>query len=284
MLDPHKVFYPVQMQRTSHVIEEQIKQAIFENHYQTGDKLPSERELAQIFGNRGSVREAFHSLEKSGFIIIKKGARGGAYVSAINSRFAVDSLKDMLRMGQVSLEEILHARLLLEPPIAAEAALKATQRDIERLEKAEQIVEHGHKSGEPAIANNPILHLEIAEITGNKVLSLMMNVLMGIHAFRMRNIKVDAKGKKLVRDQHDSIVAAIKKRNAKMAYENMKRHIVQAHRDLLKAERKASSTSHETMRTKPTVSTRKAEKGQISLMYVTTGQGLTHPAVESGPT
>ena len=236
-----KIFSPFQIQRSSIVIEQQIKQAIFDNHYKIGDKLPPERELAGIFGSRGSVREALRSLEKAGFVVIKKGARGGAYVSTVNSRLAVDSLKDMLRLGQVDLQEVLHARLILEPPIAAEAALKATREDIARLEEANRIVRDGYK-GEAAVENNPILHKELAEITGNRVLSIMMNVLMEIHASRMKDIRLDSRGKKMILDHHERIVAAIKKRDKESASENMKKHILETHDLLLKAESRTSSS------------------------------------------
>jgi GntR family transcriptional regulator, transcriptional repressor for pyruvate dehydrogenase complex len=148
---------------------------------------------------------------------------------------AVDSLKDMLRLGQVDLQEVLHARLLLEPPIAAEAALKATPDDIARLEEANRIVRNGYKS-KAADENNPILHKELAEIAGNAVLSLILNVLMEIHAYRMKDIKLDARGQKAILDQHERIIDAMKNRDKDSASDAMRNHIVETHKLLMKAE------------------------------------------------
>ena len=186
------------------MIEDQIKQLIFDNHCQVNDKLPAERELAEIFQtSRTSVREALRSLEKAGFLTIRKGAQGGAFVSKIDPSLVVDSLNNMIRVGQVSHEEILQARLMFEPPIAAQAAKKATREDVERLEETNRLLAEGYQAGESGMENNPTIHKEIAEISGNKVLSIIMNVLMDIHALRMKNIRLGEKEERRSARQHE---------------------------------------------------------------------------------
>ncbi len=231
MHNEKSIFSPIQMKRASHFIEQQIKQAIFDEHYQAGDKLPSERDLAEIFQtSRTSVREALRSLEKAGFVIVKAGALGGAFISTLDPSLVVDSLKNMLRAGRVTHEDILQARLIFEPPIASEAAKKATPKDIERLEDAHRIHEEWYQTGDPTIENNPLLHKEIASITGNEVLCIIMNVLMDIHAHRMKHLKLDEKGKKGVLRQHKMLITAIKKNDPERAFENMKNHVLQVYR------------------------------------------------------
>ena len=81
ILEDQRFFSPIQTERISQKIEEQIKEAIIKRHYRAGDKLPPERELAEMFHtSRTSIREALRSLEKSGFIMIKKGVHGGGFV------------------------------------------------------------------------------------------------------------------------------------------------------------------------------------------------------------
>ena len=192
MSEEQNIFSPVQTERISLLIEEQIKEAIFKHHYKVGDKLPPERELADLFhSSRTSIREALRSLEKSGFIVIKKGAQGGAFVIKGNSRSAVNSIRDMLRHAQVNLEEVLKMRLIIEPTVAAEAAEKATPEDIERLEEIVRQLQEEFDSDNPIIAyeRNPTFHNVITEITGNQVIIIIMQVLMEIHAFRMSKFK-----------------------------------------------------------------------------------------------
>ena len=81
LAEEQNLFSPVQPERVSQLIESQLKEAIIKHHYRAGDKLPSERELAQMFcASRSSIREAIRSLERSGFVVVKKGVQGGAFV------------------------------------------------------------------------------------------------------------------------------------------------------------------------------------------------------------
>ena len=98
-------FSAIQPQRISQIIEQQLREAIINHHYQAGDKLPPERELADIFGaSRSSVREAIRTLEKSGFVIVKKGVQGGAYVlQKGDTKEITNHLRDVLRLREVAL-------------------------------------------------------------------------------------------------------------------------------------------------------------------------------------
>jgi GntR family transcriptional repressor for pyruvate dehydrogenase complex len=225
------MFTHIPQRKISHLIEAEVKKAIFNNRFKVGDKLPPERELCEQFkSSRSSVREAFHLLEKSGIIEIRKGVYGGAYVKKTDVMPVVDSLKDMLQLEQIDLGEIRQVRLMLEPAIAAEAARNATLEDIERLEEANSALEEGYKSGDPAIENNPAIHKVIAEASKNRLCALLISALMDILAYRMRNNKLNEKEKKKIIRHHSEIIDSIRKKDAKMAYENMKRHIVEAHK------------------------------------------------------
>ena len=137
MPEEQNMFSPVQAERISQLIEGQLKEAIIKHHYRPGDKLPPERKLAEMFGaSRSSIREAIRSLERSGFVVVKKGVQGGAFVlQKGDSRLMVNYLRDMMRLRKVSLDEILQVRLIIEPEVAAAAAQKATPTDIELLEE-----------------------------------------------------------------------------------------------------------------------------------------------------
>jgi GntR family transcriptional regulator, transcriptional repressor for pyruvate dehydrogenase complex len=136
----------------------------------------------------------------------------------------------MLHLEQIGLEDIRQVRLMLELPIAAEAALKATARDIERMVEANGALEEGFKSGDPAIENNPAIHKVIAEASKNRLCALLVTALMDIHAYRMRNIRLDEKAKKRIISHHNDILDSTRKKDASVAYENMKRHILEVHR------------------------------------------------------
>ena len=234
MAEEEIIFSPVQAERVSQLIEEQLKEAIIKNHYRAGDKLPSERELADMFSaSRSSIREAIRSLERSGFVVVKKGVQGGAFViQKGNSKPMVDYLRDVMRLRQVSLEEILQARLILEPEVAAAAAEKAAPEDIELLEEITRDQLGGFDSENPVMQfdRNPRFHRIIAEITGNQVFIIIMQILLEIHAFRMNQFKLDVKTIRRITHQHDGIIAALKKKDKALAFEEMKNHVLAVHK------------------------------------------------------
>lgn len=233
MAEEQNIFSPVRAERVSQLIEGQLKEAIITHHYRAGDKLPSERELADMFNaSRSSIREAIRSLERSGFVVVKKGVHGGAFViQKGNSKPMVDYLRDMMRLRQVSLEEILQARLIIEPEVAAAAAQKATPKDIELLEEITRDQLAGFDSENPVMQfdRNPRFHRIIAEITGNQVFIIIMQILSEIHAFRMNQFKLDEKTMRRITHQHDSIIAALKKKDKELAFEEMKKHVLAVH-------------------------------------------------------
>lgn len=228
------LFSPVQAERISQLIEDQLKEAIIKHHYRAGDKLPSERELADMFGaSRSSIREAIRSLERSGFVVVKKGVQGGAFVlQKGDSTLMVNYLRDMMRLRQVSLDEILQARLIIEPEVAAAAAQKATPEDIELLEEITRDQLRGFDSDNPVMQfdRNPRFHRIIAEMTGNQVFIIIMQILMEIHAFRMNQFKLDDNTIQKITHQHDGIIAAIKNKDREMAFEEMKKHVLAVHK------------------------------------------------------
>ena len=233
MPEEQNFFSPVQAERISQLIEGQLKEAIIRHHYRAGDKLPSERELVDMFGaSRSSIREAIRSLERSGFVVVKKGVQGGAFVlQKGDSTLMVNYLRDMMRLRQVSLDEILQARLIIEPEVAAAAAERATPEYIELLEEITRDQLGGFDSENPVMQfdRNPRFHRIIAEMTGNQVFIIIMQILLEIHAFRMNQFKLDEKTIRKITHQHDGIIEALKKKDKELAFEEMKNHVLAVH-------------------------------------------------------
>ena len=231
--EEYNLFSPVQPERVSQLIESQLKEAIIKHHYRAGDKLPPERELAQMFGaSRSSIREAIRSLERSGFVVVKKGVQGGAFViQKGDSTSMVNHVRDVLRLREVSLEEVLQARLIIEPEVAAEAALKATPKDIQLLEEITGDQLKSFDSDNPVMQfdRNPRFHRIIAEISGNQVFIIIMQILMEIHAFRMNQFKMNKEAIREITCQHEGIIEAFKKKDKDMAFEKMKEHVLAVH-------------------------------------------------------
>ena len=100
------VFRKARRTRFIHDILGQIEQAIIDGKYRVGDKLPSERELCELFQtSRGPLREALRVLEQKGLITIKAGAYGGAFITAVTTEQMSESLGFLLKFKGVTLAE-----------------------------------------------------------------------------------------------------------------------------------------------------------------------------------
>lgn len=167
----HPMFSPVHIARASEAIVAQIEERIFEGDLGPGDRLPPERELARQFTvSRITIRDALRSLESRGFIDVRVGAGGGAFIRHPNIESAGASLYDMLRRHRITLDELIEARNWVEPAIADIAARKATPADIEMLRSA--ITEAKQALGtKPFMPSSVAFHVALATASHNTVLA-----------------------------------------------------------------------------------------------------------------
>lgn len=128
------LFAPATTKRASEVIYDQIYQKIVSGELQPGDRLPSERALAEQFQrSRPSVREALRMLQQNGLIHIETGCNGGSIVQSISPKGIIDSLQEYVTSGAVSVRDLVDYRRINEMGCARLAALNHTEEDAARL-------------------------------------------------------------------------------------------------------------------------------------------------------
>ncbi|MDO8944550.1 MAG: GntR family transcriptional regulator, partial [Desulfobacterales bacterium] len=112
----------------------QIEDAILAGRVKTGDMLPSERDLKDMFRiSRGTLREALRVLEQKGLIEIKLGVGGGSLVKTVDGGQVSESLGLLIRSQKVSLNQLAEFREGVEGTVAALAAERRSPADVERL-------------------------------------------------------------------------------------------------------------------------------------------------------
>lgn len=190
-------FEKVETKRKNVYIIEQILQAIQSGEYQTGDKLPTERVLAEETGvSRSSIREAFAVLRQAGVIESKTGA--GTYVtksSFLNDKFQVLRNVD----SEYSLFEVLKARREIEPIILKNALIEFNKRKKESIEKVINKMEKAYQDEQinTYLSIHWDFHAAIAECSGNQVF-------MKISDFLLRTMKQGV-WRKFLEKYHSSI-------------------------------------------------------------------------------
>ena len=212
--------------RVSETIARRIQRAITTGKLEPGEKLPAERDLAKKLNvSRVSVREAYRSLAELGLLSVKRGAEGGAFIADFDHEPVTRSLSLMLRLGRTSHEELTEARVLLEPPIARLAALRANAEDMQRLDELVEKQKAAIKGNGNPRRYDLQFHRLVADCTKNLPLIIVMNSLadLALEAFARIDIGTDVK--RHVVDFHQKVIDAIRRRDSEAAYQEMLRHV-----------------------------------------------------------
>lgn len=221
------MFQPVRVARASDGIIHQIKESIFAGDLRPGHALPSEKELAEQFGvSRITVRDALRVLESQGLIQIKVGARGGAFVAAPSTGPVSESLTNMLRLKQATLADLVEARILVEPHVAAMAAQRATPDDLAAMERAVAAAREARAAGDRYfIPNSVAFHLALAEAARNPVLLFAVNSFRALfHEALSALLPADDMAERAIAD-HQKILDAIRARDGERARDVMREHL-----------------------------------------------------------
>jgi GntR family transcriptional regulator, transcriptional repressor for pyruvate dehydrogenase complex len=229
------MFRTVRSDKVSETISRQVRDAIFGGLLKPGDKLPSERELIQSFGvSKASMREALRSLEVLGFIQIRKGNSGGAFVTEVHPQKARELFNNFLHFKNLSLAHLTEVRLLLETHTAVAAAKTIGPGDLERLQALTQ-------EGEADLARRDLSRLRHNEIEFHRVIgNACCNPLLSFILDAVHHLLVDAKdvlqpsfefsGKVL--KAHRQICNALVQRDPEAARREMALHLADVERDL----------------------------------------------------
>jgi GntR family transcriptional repressor for pyruvate dehydrogenase complex len=226
---------PIKKNRVSDVAIQQIKQLITSGRLKPGDTLPSERKLMeQLHVSRVPVREALRVLEMMGLVDVKPGK--GIFVTAPeNSLFS--PLKQWLGSQNETLVEHFEVRMLIEPRAAALCAQRATEQEVRSMRQSLQMFSEAYADRNliEMIRADAQLHQLIADATGNRTLATLMSTFTTTLLEGWKgSLRTEGRGEKTV-DEHAAIVDAIEKRDGARAEKRMKRHLVNALRDLKKA-------------------------------------------------
>lgn len=161
----------------SQVIE-QIKQLLADGQLQPGDKLPAERQLADMLGvSRPSLREAIRALEYASVLETRVGE--GVFVSC-SSSFLENNIQAAHLVKQFELEEMLTARRAIEITAIRLAVARASEDDFEAMLRLCDEAERQLDSHEDFIKHDYDFHSALAVASGNNVLVSMLQTMRSL--------------------------------------------------------------------------------------------------------
>lgn len=160
-------------------ISESIRQAILEGRLKTGERLPTEDDLAQRYGvSRPTIREALKRLAAQNLVRSRRGPTGGNFIASPNPEEIAQSVTGaamlMVSLGGFDFSEIATARLEFETLCCRLAATNRTENHLERMRAALQEQRDKSITDEEFCAADVRFHRALVEATGNGPISFMM--------------------------------------------------------------------------------------------------------------
>lgn len=239
-------------QTLGQVIVEVIEKNILDKKLRSGQKLPTEKELCEMFGvSRTALREALQMLSAKGLIRIRKGS--GTYVTDFARMDASENPNLFLQLNfdKDYALHLVHTRQIIEPQIARLAARNRSDDNLELLEENLAKFSDPNIDSERHALLDLEFHQQIAEACQNPVLRLTMEPLFKLMP-RMKTIIVSEVRHNDITQAlayHRDILDNIREKNEEAAFIAMQDHLKIAENDLLhliqtlnsKAERSAAS-------------------------------------------
>jgi GntR family transcriptional repressor for pyruvate dehydrogenase complex len=235
-----------------------FKQLISEGSLVPGCRLPAERELAENFGvSRSSLRQALKVLEIMGIISQRVG--DGTYLNAAASSMLGEPLEFLILLNGISFQELIEARIIVEPELAARAAERATTEDLRILKESLEAMKESRPDRARLVEQDLLFHETIFRASGNRVCSLMFTLIhKSIHSMiELTSKLVDLEHTLAL---HRAVYVAIQRRDSEEARRRMAEHLLDV-RGLLQR----ANDEHHRSRIQSRITTLSAARHRVGL-------------------
>ncbi len=222
-------FNPIKDKKVYEQIIEQIKDMIYQGKLKKGDKLPSERNLTEEMKvSRASIREAFSALEMIGLIESRHGE--GTFIRENTDDNFLKPLSLLFMLEENVEKELIEIRKMIEISSARFAAWRASQEDLEELNKWVTMLEENPGDVEISRKADRGFHYALAKATKNdlvyKILNSISEVIDIYIANAMKRIVKDENKNRVLIRQHRKIYEAIRSGDETMAQKAMEEHLI----------------------------------------------------------
>jgi GntR family transcriptional repressor for pyruvate dehydrogenase complex len=216
--------HSIKRRRLHEDIVQQFHGLIRQGKLKHGDRLPSERDLAERFKvSRSSVREAIRSLELQGLVVSRRGA--GTFINTENLDSVVALVAAVLNTDGDNLADIFEMRHLLEPSLAALAAQRATPEEVQRMRQILKEQWRQIEARETGVDADTDFHFALASATHNaavmKVVSAVEDILQ---KSRDQSLQVPGRPQRSLAS-HRQILDMIEARDVGGAQRAMEHHL-----------------------------------------------------------
>ena len=249
---------PVPRVRTYELVLERIEAQIVSGALRAGERLPPERELAELLGvSRPAVREALRVLEAQGAVRSQVGQGSGS--GTIIDRLPRDALARLLRLhvalGSFPLGDVIETRVTLERSMVVLACRNARPQNLARMRAALVAMDEPAVSRERFNQVDIDFHVEIAEAGGNRLMSdvtrairesVRIPFLDAVTAMPETGVHGWPSIRDGLRAEHHALLAAVEAGQGQQAADLLEGHIRGFYDSLTNADWKATSAASTT--------------------------------------
>lgn len=225
------MYRAVQSSRLYEQIVQQIEESILKGELSEGSQLPAERDLAKQFGvSRTAVREAIKALQEKGLVDALPGR--GTFVTNGDKSPMRRSLDRIIKSAETDgWDYLVEVREILEPEIAAAAAIRATDQDLAVMRDAVAVMDKAARDSDAFIEADLDFHLALAEAAGNPiVLSLIDSIVGLLREQRLRIFQIGG-GPERGQFHHRRVLDAVTRHDPQGARAAMHAHLSQVRED-----------------------------------------------------
>jgi len=217
---------PIRRTRVAEEVADRIRVLILDGTFPVGEALPPERALAERFGvSRGSIRDAFRSLETIGLLVTRHGQ--GTFPQELDVSRLIAPLASLLTYRHEQQEELLDLRRMFEPAVAHAAATRVTENDLADLERILEAQRQKLETGQSAIVEDTAFHHVVARATRNHAVAGVMATLNDLLVeSRKLTLKQAGRPRRSI-EGHAAVVAALRRHDAAGAADAMREHVDQ---------------------------------------------------------
>lgn len=210
-------------------IADKLREVIIQEGMKTGSKLPAEGELMVRFGvSRSTVREAVKILQTERIVDIRQGQ--GTFLCAMPG-LADDPLGLRFADQEKLIADLLETRLLVEPSVAALAAVRREERHLAEMKDLLDKMDNAYLHGEDYTPFDFEFHSVIAQCTGNDVLQrLLPTIHESIQAGYQHTKRVEGSYQR-ASQCHLEMYRAIAEHDSERARQAAQRHMMQTMHD-----------------------------------------------------
>ena len=204
-------------------IVQQLMELIINGTLARGDKLPSEKQLMEMFGvGRSTLREAIRALVALGLIEVR--VPEGTFVAQSFGDFFTKHLELMSKISYDNILELVEARVKMEAVLAEMAAEKSTEEDHVKLAEIvaamKQSVDH-----QTFLELDLAFHRLISEMARNSFLSEVLQISSVVTKVWMVKVIEGFSIRQKLIDQHIAVAEAIQAKKPAEAKEAMSEHL-----------------------------------------------------------